>query len=253
MSESSGHSKRPINIFIFGNSHVRTLKSALSNKIYSKNTEEIYFDADYIAPADSNGIQEGRSFSESIKDAERLSEQDILVVSTAGTEHNIIGLLQSDKPFNFDFTDKETIPYRVILDHMMEAARRNRAVLAYRNATKARFYHLPPPPPKGDNEYIYKNMVQYRGIPLAKAIINPPPVRLRLWEIEMDALRRVCAEWGAEFLPVPAESRTNDGFLKPEYYGPDGTHTNAAYGALVLEQLATLATTDSKESENAHD
>lgn len=94
-------------------------------------------------------------------------------------------------------------------------------------------------------------MVRYRGAVLSESTLNPPILRLKMWEVEMQALAGVCNEWGIGYIGVPPKARTTEGFLRPEYYAPDATHANVAYGHLVLEQLVDLATKSTPTSQEA--
>ncbi|NSY19765.1 SGNH/GDSL hydrolase family protein [Neorhizobium sp. AL 9.2.2] len=188
---------------------------------------------------------EGVTMAEALALAQRLEHGDRVALSLAGTCHNIMGLLQHDEPFDLlapDMAPEATmVPYKLMYDQMLEHIGTRRTTPRFQQLSPATIYHIATPPPKEDEAYIRAKMMRYRGIALGSAILNPAPVRLRLWEIEMEALKEVCAEWGVHFLAVPDAARTRSGFLKPEYYAPDATHANAAYGALVLEQLDGLA------------
>ena len=47
---------------------------------------------------------------------------------------------------------------------------------------------------------------------------------------------------GAIFVPVPSRARTPDGYLKPELSVNDPSHGNAAFGAIMIDEvLSTLS------------
>src|SRR5262249_38654735 len=120
----------------------------------------------------------------------------------------------------------------------MQAAERFKRL---RTATTCRVCHLSTPPPKGDNAYVESRIRdRYRDRSVAEAGINAPGLRLRLWQIEMRALRAICIEQGVEFLEAPREALTTDGFLHPRYYADDVTHANEAYGELVVRQIEAV-------------
>jgi hypothetical protein len=52
-------------------------------------------------------------------------------------------------------------------------------------------------------------------------------------------VRDHCGEVGATFVPSPPAAVDEEGFLRAEFVA-NGTHANAGYGALVLEQLRAL-------------
>lgn len=242
LPEPDGGSKKQAVVLVYGNSHANAMKTALSEGLFANSTPDAVFEAEYIFASTGGELREVM-IADARKRVQALGEDAIVAFTIVGTQHNIVGLIQHEIPFSFDPSDvdaKALIPYKLIYEHMVEYARTNRSVPVFRRLTKARVYHISTPPPKEDEAFIRARMGRYRGISLADAPLNPPSVRLRLWEIEMDALQQVCAEWGVGFLPAPASARTQEGFLKPELYAADGTHANSAYGALVLKQLAGL-------------
>jgi hypothetical protein len=73
------------------------------------------------------------------------------------------------------------------------------------------------------------------GQPLTKASI-----RAKLWRVQRQVIWDFCESSKIEYVPVPATAKDVNDFLKPEYYAADATHANAAYGVLVLDQIAAL-------------
>jgi hypothetical protein len=66
---------------------------------------------------------------------------------------------------------------------------------------------------------------------------NGPESRLKMWALES----RVTADWaqarGIRYLAAPGKCFNSLGYLARKYYADDATHANAAYGALVIEQI----------------
>jgi len=56
--------------------------------------------------------------------------------------------------------------------------------------------HLMTPPPKEDNVYIKSVINRYRAKMVGEYDIQVAEVRLKLWDIEMEALQIVCGEYG---------------------------------------------------------
>jgi hypothetical protein len=48
-------------------------------------------------------------------------------------------------------------------------------------------------------------------------------------------MRETAERLALEFWPVSASAMTDEGYLRPEYWGEDATHANTAYGALMLD------------------
>ena len=173
-----------------------------------------------------------------------------MVISIAGTLHNVLGLLEHEKPFDFFTRGDETmtlaegrvvVPQNTLWDTFKGMADPKHRIVALRDEACCRVYHLATPPPKEDGEFIRARVARYRDRLVAEAGVNPAATRLKLWKLEMRVLADLCAELNMHLLLSPAEAQTPAGFLKPEYYGKDATHANDAYGELVLRQLEAVA------------
>lgn len=109
------------------------------------------------------------------------------------------------------------------------------------------------PPPKGDSAFVrdrilhekyFRKVAEDLGVDLASIEISPPLLLYKLWTVMQNSLSDVARRHGARFMRVPERLRTTDGFLHPDYYAGDATHTNHAYGALMLEDLAAFVSPD---------
>jgi hypothetical protein len=102
------------------------------------------------------------------------------------------------------------------------------------------------PPPKGDNEAIRRGMQLHaevftklapdHGLDFEQAQLAPPYLRLKLWWLLQRMMRETAERLAVEFWPVNASAMTEEGYLRPEYWGADALHANAAYGALMLDE-----------------
>ena len=101
------------------------------------------------------------------------------------------------------------------------------------------------PPPKKDSEALRRKLEREPffldwaaaiGQDVATIKITEPLVRLKLWHLLQDMFRAEAQKVGAVFVPVPAETLDDEGYLKPEYSADDVTHANEAYGALMLKK-----------------
>ena len=77
--------------------------------------------------------------------------------------------------------------------------------------------------------------------------VERPETRLKLWLLEAQLMTEWAESLGAGFLAPPAAASDEDGFLGENYYSDDVTHANAAYGALVLDQVAAILERSSKQ------
>lgn len=185
---------------------------------------------------------------QAVEEAARLSSPDILALTWIGTYHNIFGLVQHEQPFDFfepgsdEFDEtRELIPYAVMRDQFAATIRNDTFTKKISKATMAKVILLATPPVKGDNEFIHSKMKNYRGHDVAAAGVTPAQIRAKLWRLEMRCIESYCAEIGAAFIPAPKEAITEDGYLRPDLYGADATHANEKYGAMVIDQLRTIA------------
>lgn len=101
------------------------------------------------------------------------------------------------------------------------------------------------PPPIGDNEHL-------RGLlPTELPFLNRPPgameeqltltspiVRLKLWLVVQQIFEEQAQQAGVDFVPVPDNVTDEIGFLRPEFWGVDLTHSNPAYGRVMVSCLA---------------
>jgi len=102
------------------------------------------------------------------------------------------------------------------------------------------------PPPKADNEAIRRGMQVHAdfftelasdlSLDPEKAELAPACLRLKLWLLLQQMMRETAERLAVEFWPVSASAMTEEGYLRPEYWGEDATHANAAYGALMLDE-----------------
>ena len=102
-----------------------------------------------------------------------------------------------------------------------------------------RMFHVEPPPPCADAKWISANM-RWKLFGNRRREVSPPSLRHKLWRLHSQLLSRWCADAGVDLLPVPAETMDADGFMREPFLS-DGVHANERYGALVLEQMTSLA------------
>jgi len=172
-----------------------------------------------------------------------LGEDDTLVMSFGGVMHNHVSLLRHREPFDVLAGDEEANDLPIVTQSMLRHAfahptwcQRGK-IEGFKAKTGARVVHLATPPPMADHEFIMQQRIYYRGVSFAEHGLNPASFRLKIWEIEMQTLAKVCEECGVGFLYPPEQARTAEGYLARDCYADDAAHANARYGRLVLEQL----------------
>jgi len=97
------------------------------------------------------------------------------------------------------------------------------------------------------DRFMAQKKPSYRGISVSDVGLERPETRLKLWRMETRAIAKWASSEGLEFVPAPAGSYDEDGFLHPQYYS-DATHANSAYGALVIDQIIALTRTALNEA-----
>lgn len=177
-----------------------------------------------------------------------------LVIIWGGNEHNVGYFFQA--AFAFDFLSnkvKRLIPSFQIVSQSRIKRRFNEIDLDELNGVLAMLNERGPssvtllgtPPPKKDNEALRKLLAQepyfcdwaaQLGQSIEDIKITDPHVRLKMWFLLQDMIAEIAHRHGARFIPVPRELQDEDGFLLEQYWHPDVTHANAAYGAIVLKQ-----------------
>lgn len=246
-------------VLVVGDSHTQALAKAHAARGGRQPTsDDVRFDVNWLAiPPKNRG---NLPLADALERTASLQADDVMVVSFAGTLHNGVGLLQHEQPFDFFSRGDETmtlvegcvvVPENALWDMFKDMAERHKKIARLREKARCRVYHLATPPPKGDDAFIKARMTRYRERSVAEAGLNHAATRLKLWKLEMRVLAHLCGEWSMQLLLPPAETQTTEGFLKPEYYGNDATHANAAYGELVLRQLEAVAAAISPVKETA--
>jgi hypothetical protein len=172
-----------------------------------------------------------------------------VVTTIRGSKHNVIGLVNHQKPFDFILPSDPDLPLRqgveILPFAVVEAMFTHECIGTLAILKKLRkkipgpLFTLDPPPPIPDASYIEQNAsnfaekVQQQGV-------APAAFRYKLWKLQSQILQKFCQELGVIHLPVPAEALDAQGFLAQAYWHLDPTHGNPQYGALVLQQLRQL-------------
>lgn len=229
-------------IFVFGDSHTQAILGAAATASY----DDVKFDIHWMRSEKNGKVRGDLDYEDAKAIASALEPTDLMVISLLGTRHNVVGLLRHEQLFTVYGADGAPssgegalIPRAVMEDVFEDVSQKNKRIAELRSLSRAPVVHLMTPPPKGDNDYVKSRIMRYRDMVVGEYDLNPAALRLALWQLEMQAMKRVCAGWDVRQLPIHPDAMDEYGFLRHEYYGPDATHANQAYGALVLEQLYT--------------
>lgn len=170
----------------------------------------------------------------------RIGRVDVLCLSLGGNFHNQIGLFNHPQPFRLtpeggdgQFVSDAMMAQLFAVTHaqFLDLGRRFAALFPAR-----RRIVIAPPPPLGDAAHVQKHPGKLR--PLMQHGVAPDGHRLALYAHQCAVYRDHAAKLEALYLPAPEAAMDARGFLKPDYFNTDPTHGNAAYGRLVLDQIA---------------
>lgn len=235
-------------ILVFGDSHTHAIKKALKSRLYVRD-ERIEIEA-YRYSSIKNGKEIGDlSLDKVIDQVSELKKHDLVVSTIGGNQHQALSLVQHPIPFDIcmpNATDTSIMATQSIIPYVQMWDVFERGLIAkdgtrlrqLREAANCTVVHLSPPPPKEDAAHILKRHESdfaKAGI-LIKGVSNAA-LRLKMWQLQIDVLKKLTKEWDIQLLPPPAQALDAQGFLATDYYADDATHGNAAYGALLIEQV----------------
>lgn len=180
---------------------------------------------------------------------ERLRSGPVFVF-IGGTYHMRFGLHPHPRPFDLVLPDApdlpldpgaEIIPAAAVQEMINRNLARHFTNLArVTDLAEGPVYHFECPPPPSEAwvraKQVYKmNRGKHPSMELA-----PPFLRYKLWCLSSEISRTYAEQLGAEFVARPDAAVDEDGFLLSEYCR-NATHATSAYGALLLEQVKTIA------------
>jgi hypothetical protein len=139
-------------------------------------------------------------------------------------------------PFDFVLPDEPDLP----IDSKAELipARAMRAVLEGGSARQLGMFEKLVEAADGP-VYQFESPPPVGRLPASKSSSAPPYVRYKLGRLYSAVVREHAERIGAHFVSRPEGAVDSNGFLLPRY-AVTMTHANSAYGALVLEQMASL-------------
>lgn len=232
----------PTSIFCLGHSHVEAVEEAA--KAGDIAIDAINF---WNVPGGPLGQRDALGNPRFFDDiADRLQARVGPVFSFLGGNPPIlIGTLRHPRPFDFVLPSEPDLPLdpeaelvpSLAVKALLEKAGRPWFGLMRELArlSDGPIYHMEPPPPGEGSEGMAVQTL-WPLLPGMARVISPSLFRYKLWRLHSLVLREVCQPLGIEFVPVPKESQTEQGFLRPRYLG-DGVHGSVEYGALILEQM----------------
>lgn len=238
-------------ILVIGQSHIAAIRSAAKTRREADpdrlRTRVIHTMEPQFAPE-----VEGDHFTPALEAAirDQIARNAPLVVSASGGNvHNGFALIRHPRPYDFLLSGEDGPPLDPQAEPLTEAQLRaaleaglvrDRLRLRDIRRIAGEAIQLESPPPVADSGYIAAQAEAYfkdRG--LSDLGVAPAGLRYKIWRLHSRIVRDYCAELGMGFLPVPAETQDEQGFLRIAFAG-DATHGNAAYGEAVIRQLEAL-------------
>ena len=171
---------------------------------------------------------------------------DLVISAVGGSAHDIIGLAQHPRPFDFVLPERPDLPLAPCADILPADAVRDAIRLKMEDeqldlvrllpAPGRRVVQVESPPPSASDARLAEEMGMMPYAP--RPHLGPSPVWLRykLWRLHSAIVRQACEAAGVEFLPHPQAALVEGCYLRPEFYQRP-CHANAGYGELVLRQL----------------
>jgi hypothetical protein len=243
---------------VIGQSHSAAIAEALAGDCASVEGISIYRLGDQERP-DANAV----SLVEAVAIVAALPATIPVFLSILGSYHNILGLLRSGADFDFLVTTKDApdpqaiarIPHRAIAAAFEQNFVAAESVRKIRDAARSPIYILSTPPPKESDEFVLARLMSqkkksYRGKSIPEVGVERAGIRLKLWTLEASLTARWAELHNMHFVPAPAKSFNENGFLASEYYAEDATHANGRYGELVVEQIYSIM--ESTREQAAH-
>ena len=227
-------------ITIIGDSHTVAIKNALSER---EDIECYWLNLGKGVSAIHGDITP----EEAIEKIKKKNRKELLIVGLLGTQHNLLGILKHEVPFDVYFQDGsneskkgvEYIPNKVAQELFASKIRGENYATKLLKAAKCRAAIIATPPPKNADDEIINRASNYRGTSISKETLNPAARRLRLWKLETAEMEKAAHDWGVGFLPPPTQTIDDLGFLEKDFQKRDLTHANDAYGAAVVDQIVT--------------
>lgn len=235
-------------IIVIGDSHTHAIKRALKTR-HGLHPAHVEIEA-YRYSRIKNGKTIGDLSAEQVIECVAELGSDDLVVSTiGGNQHQTLSLVQHPVPFSMFLPEESVpsesdpdciIPYAQLWDVFERGLRGKDGIRLQqlREAARCRVIHLVPPPPKADAVHILKrHETDFAKAGILDKGISPASLRLKMWQLQTNVMKKLTGEWGVELLLPPLQALDAQGFLAPVYYAEDATHANTDYGALQVAQI----------------
>lgn len=243
-------------VIVLGHSHVGVLHEALEDipKSNPQNGAHFYVHdvwknrTDYARPDGDGGVIFNQDVLDEVDAIVPEGMKRLYISMMGGNGHILLALEKHTRPFDFissERPDLDVDPSAEILPEDFVTAILKPLMMSYvwhmvsyRTAVNAKTYVIETPPPYSDDEYVKSNLGPYIKSP--ENIVSSSH-RLKMWRLHSSIINEICVASDIQFVKAPAASLDENGFMRPEGYGPDATHANKWYGQLLVQQILQLA------------
>ena len=240
-------------IAVFGDSHSVALLRAQQ---YSKRTHQY----EHIRVSRLRKEKDGKpvgdtSLADFCREIREFDSRDLVFSAVGGNQYAMVSTVRPAVDYDFLETPADEIsdgaqlvPFRALAGFIESGIRETigPVLREIRSSTEARVFHLVPPPPKQDNEFVAAHSEGYFAREgLQDFGPTRPDLRLKCWKVQLSCLKSLCAELAIGLVTPPEKCVTPEGYLEPTCYAKDVTHANRRYGEAVLRQILKLSTAGS--------
>ena len=244
---------------VIGHSHLssflRYLPSRPSDPTVGDSAIEYYiFDTtragagfNFSVPDTTGNFVLNPAIDEMVKRTVPSDRESVYISMFGGNAHNALTLLEHPRPFDIIIPENpilplipntEIIPFGYIDDFLRKLTESYILnMVCMRNVTTGSVLHIESPPPVGSDQFVLDHLEGYFLDQSKHPHIAPALLRYKMWRAHSRIIKSACDSCNIEFLPVPEEAMTSEGYLKPEGYSDDSTHANGWYGACVMRQI----------------
>lgn len=245
---SGGDPSSAPRISVFGDSHTVALRRAQQ---YSRSPRYEQVRVNRIRKEKDGKLVGDSSLADFCREIRGFGPDDIVCSAVGGNQYAIVSTVRSIVDYDFLASpddelhaNTQMVPRRVLQGYLESGIRETigPVLREISKSTSARVFHLIPPPPKQDNEFIAAHAEGYfADVGLQDFGPTRPDLRLKCWKMQLAALVALCRELAIGLIMPPPKAVTLEGYLSPEYYAKDVTHANRRYGAAVIEQILEIA------------
>lgn len=174
----------------------------------------------------------------------------IVILSIGGNEHNVLSIAQASPQFDFILGSAPDLPLDKHAEIIPESVLRETlrdwmgvkvdTMRAIRKATMAPVIQVEPPPPLPREQVLaYPKEFFQKTLSLRK--VSPDLLRYKMWRLQTELYREICAELDIDFVPTLPDFVGDDGMLVRSAWATDATHANALFGERMMSHVFALA------------